>query len=40
MTALGAKLLRQVHEIGRHDLKGRIGGEIWHVVWALLQWNW
>ena len=39
MTALGAKLLCQVHEIGCHGLKCRIRGEIWHVVWALLQWT-
>src|SRR2546430_422058 len=37
MSALGAKLPGQVHEIGRHDLKCRIRGEIWYVVWAMLQ---
>ncbi len=41
MTAfcLGAKLLRQVHEIGRYDLKGWVRGEVRQMVWAVLQWT-
>jgi hypothetical protein len=37
MTASGAKLARQVHEIGGDDLTGRIRGEIRHVMWTMLQ---
>ena len=34
---LDAELLRQIQEVGRHDLKCRIRGQIWHVLWTVLQ---
>src|SRR4051812_48133110 len=39
MVVYCAKLLRQVHEICRHDLKCRVRGEIWHIVRTSLQWT-